>query len=311
MLSPDGTVSATGGLSVGATLRAAVNPVGPLTLLALDDFDRLIRAANFETDADTNRDINNLSLRLPYHPRDRTYGGYLYYTNTIDVFERSQQAFANRMLNEVGIHPVWRWLPQTRVFADVSQGFNGGLGSSSKKVSSYPTAFVVGIATLLTPMITLNGQVGYTWLNYASGASESGVHGGVALGYRYSELGRVVFQYQRIYEDSVNANYYKEHVLRAWAYHINQPFVFSLQPEIHFREYQGTFVMSTTGANVRDDTIISIIAGISYSVRKEIAVGLDYRFTDVSTDFRYMTGGMVIDPSFARHAVLLGIRVAL
>ena len=311
MLSQDGTVSSTGGFSFGATVRGIVHPLGPVSLLGIDDYQRLIRAADFETDVNTNRDINNLWLRLPYHPQDRTYGGYLYYTNTIDVFERSQQQFADRMNNTVGLHPTWRVLPQTHIYGDVSQGFNGGIGSSSQKVDSYPTAFSLGVGTLLTPMIAVNASAGYTWLNYQSGASTSGVHGGVSIGYRYSDLGRVVFQYVRLFHDSINANYYDEHVLRAWGYHRAGPLVISLQPEIHFRTYNGTLVTSTMGTNVRSDDIFSVIAGVSYNLRNQIAIGLDYRFTDLSTDFHYMTDGVTVDPSYARHAVLLGVRAAL
>jgi hypothetical protein len=311
MLSPDGTVSSTGGFSAGATLRGIVHPLGTVSLWLLDDYDRLIRAANFETDANVNRDINELEARLAYHPRDRSIGGYLSYSNTVDVFESSNQQFADRMHNTIGIHPVWRWLPQTRVFADVTQGFNGGLGSSSTKVSSYPTAAAAGIATLLTPLITLNGSVGYTWLNYSSGANTSGVYGALAAGYRYSDFGRVVLQYVRTYEDSVNANFYQEHVIRAWAYHMNAPFVFSVQPELHFRDYEGTIVPSITGSHVRSDTIFQLIAGVSYNLRNSLAVAVDYRFADLSTDFRYMATGVIVDPSYARHSVLLGLRAAL
>ena len=311
MLSPDGTVSDTGGFSFGATLRGAVHPYGPVSLFAVDDFERMIRAANFETSVDTNRDINNLWLRLPYHPHDRTYGGYLYYTNTIDVFERNQQQFADRMENAVGLHPTYSWLPQTRFYGDVSQGFDGGLGSSSVKVSSYPTTFALGVSTLITPLITLNASAGYTWLNYSSGASTSGIHGGAAVGFRYSELGRVVVQYTRLFQDSINANYYDEHLVRAWWFHRHDRWVISAQPEVHFRTYHGTLVASTTGMNVRSDDIFSFIAGVSYNIKNQLQLALDYRFTDLSSDFRYMTDGITIDPSYSRHAVLFGVRGAL
>jgi opacity protein-like surface antigen len=310
ILSTDGTVSDTGGFSFGSTLRGVVHPNGPFSLWLFDDFDRLIRAANFETDANTNRDINSLEVRLAYHPRAR-FAGYLSYSNTFDVFERSNQQFADRTLNSVDLHPIWQWLPQTRIYADVSQGFNLPIGSSSTKVSSYPTAAGVGIATLLTPLITLNGSVGYTWLNYSSGASTSGVHGGVSLGYRYSEFGRIVLQYNRVYEDSINANFYQEHVIRAWGYHINAPLVFSLQPELHLRDYVGTIVQGSAGQLTRSDAIFQLIAGVSYNLRNSLAIGLDYRFAVDSTDFRYMTNGILMDPSYSRHSFLLGIRAAL
>src|SRR5665647_2510181 len=89
------------------------------------------------SDSDTNRDINNLQLHLIYHPRGRSISGYLYYRNTLDVFERSTQEFADRIQHRVGLHPMWRILPQTVVYLDVSQGVFGGLGSSMK-VDSYP-----------------------------------------------------------------------------------------------------------------------------------------------------------------------------
>ena len=311
MLSGNSTVSSTGGLSVGATVRGVVQPVGPVSFWMLNDYERMIRAANFETDVNTDRDINNLDLRLAYHSEHSSIGGFAYYSNTIDVFERAEQEFPDRMLNVVGLHPIWRWLPQTQVYADVSQGYDTGLGAASTKATSYPTAGSLGIASLLTPMITLNGAIGYTLLNYETGPSTSGLTGSLALGYRFSEFGRVTVQYLRAYEDSINANFYQEHVIRAWAYYRKVPFVFSVQPEIHFRDYVGTVVPSVTGSTTRSDTIYQVIAGVSYSVRNSMAIALDYRFTDVSTDFRYMTDGTIIDPSYARHSVLLGFRLAL
>jgi len=311
MLSGDNAVNNSGGFSFGATGRATVNPYGPLTLSALEDFERLVRAANFETSVDTNRDINSVDLRLPYHPRDRRYGGYLYFNDTIDVFERSTQQFADRILNTVGIHPTYALLPMTFLYADLSQGFDGGLGNSSTKVSSYPTTVSLGAATLLTPLLTVNATIGYTWLNYASGANADAIIGGIGLGYRYSELGRVYVQYLREYLDSINANFYGEDVIRAWAYQRLGRLVFSVQPEVHFRTYQGTIIASTTGATNRTDDIYAIIAGVSYNLKDQLQIALDYRFTDLSTDFRYMTSGVVIDPSYARHAVLLGFRAAL
>ncbi len=89
MLSGNEAIRSTGGLGVGALLRGMVNPNGSWSFGFDEQFDRLIRAANFETDANTNRDINNLQLKLIYHPVDHTVGGYIYYSNTVDVFERS------------------------------------------------------------------------------------------------------------------------------------------------------------------------------------------------------------------------------
>jgi len=308
----DGAVSDTGGFGVGALLRGLTNPAGRFSFGFSDDFERLIRAANFETDANTNRDINTFALTLLYHPSDSTLAASLYYSNTIDVFERNSQQFADRMLNTFGAHGQWRWLPQTTLFADVSVGINGGIGSSSKKVSSIPLTAVAGIQTLLTVQTTLGFHGGYTNGFYSSGQSYSSPTFGVDLGYRYSPFGRVALTYDWLYADSVNANYYRDHVIRLWVQHLVAPFVFMAQPELHFREYNGVGNVIMGAPDTRDDTIISVVAGVHYIFRSWIAATLDYHFTDVATDYRYMIGTYPVqDPSFMRHELLLGMRVAL
>ncbi len=311
MLSGNEAVTGTGGLGVGATIKGTVNPGGTWAFGFSDDFRRLIRAANFETDANTNRDINNLALRIKYQPNYSKLGGQLYYLNTVDLFERSEQDFADRMMNRIGLRPTWRALPQTQFFIDVSQGFQGGLGSSSMKVSSYPFTAIAGVATLLTAKITLNAQAGYTNGFYASGPSYSSVTAGVALGYRYSPLGRAVLTYDLGYEDSVNANFYRDHVVRLWIHQLFVPFELSVQPEVHFRRYEGTIIPGIGGVTTRDDVIFSLVAGMQYNFRNWLAATLNYHLTAVTTDFTYMTDGVVKDPGFVRHELLAGMRMAL
>ena len=309
MLSGNDDVSAQGGLGLGATLRGLTNPMGTWSFGFDENFTRLIRAANFETDADTNRDINTLGLNLLYHPRGRSLSGYLYYNNTIDIFEASTIDFADRMQHRFGIHPMWRVLPQTVVFADVSQGIYGGLGDSMK-VSSYPLVAQAGIGTLLSPAATVNVHAGYTNGFYSSGPSYSSVTAGAQLGYRYTPFGRAALTYDLKYEDSVNANYYRDHVVRLLVQQMFVPFAVMIQPEVHFRQYNGITIVN--GPTTRDDVIISLIAGAHYNFRNSLAVGLDYRFSAVQTDYRYTaTGGAVDDPSFVRHQLLLGMRWAM
>ena len=308
MLSSNDTVTETGGLGVGATLRGLVNPMGTFSFGFDENFVRLIRAANFETDADTNRDINTLALNLIYHPTHRSIGGYLYYNNTIDIFERSELEFADRIQHRFGIHPQWRVLPQTVVYADVSLGAFSGIGDSTK-VSSYPLVAQAGLATLFTPKTSINVHAGYTNGFYASGPSYSSVTAGVQLAYRYTPLGRAALTYDLRYEDSVNANYYRDHVIRLWLQQDFVPFQFVVQPEVHLRRYEGIMIAGAPPS--RDDVIISVIAGLHYNFRNSLALGLDYHFTAVETDYRYMTDGAVDDPSFVRHQLLLGLRWAL
>jgi hypothetical protein len=311
LLSSNDAVWEAGGLGIGATFRGMTNPTGTWSFGFNENFTRLIRAANFETDANTNRDINTLSLNLLYHPQGRSLAFNLYYNNTIDIFERSDQDFANRWMHRFGVRPMWRWLPETVVYADLSWGVTAGLGSGAMKNTSYPLQAIAGIATLFTPKTTLNVHAGYVNGFYSAGPSYSSVTVGAQVGYRYTPLGRATLAYHLLYNDSVNANYYRDHVIQLNVEQLFPPFVFVAQPEVHFRKYDGTIVMGSGGETVRNDFIFALITGLHYNFRNSLAATLDYSFSTVQTDFEYMVDGIVDDPGFARHQLLAGVRWAL
>ncbi|MND01483.1 hypothetical protein D3C83_204940 [compost metagenome] len=54
-----------------------------------------------------------------------------------------------------------------------------------------------------------------------------------------------------------------------------------------------------------------MISGASYNFRDWLAATISYRFSMVETDYRYMSGGLTDDPSYARHEILAGMRFAL
>ena len=313
ILSGNSIVRDTGGLGAGLSLLGVVNPSGPWTLTINDDYARVIRAANFETSTNVNRDINGFALNLLWHPGDRAVSGYAYYSNTLDIFEQNQGVYPDRLLNTIGVHPQWKIFPETQVYLDASFGFNSGLGTTPKQ-SSYPLVTVLGVQTLLTLDLTLAGQIGYTNGFYSDGTpSYSAPTGGVQLGYRYSPFGRIQLNYNWLYSDSINANFYRDEVISALLTQKVGPLVFELQPELHFREYDGIATLIPGAVDTRDDTIVSIIAGFHYVFRNWIAATLDYHFTDVSTDYRYPATATEepFNPSYVRHDVLLGVRVAM
>lgn len=308
-LSTNDSVTRQGGLSGGVLLRGIVNPQHPLQFAFQEHFERLIRATNFESRDDTDRDVNVLSLRLNYFPTGRSLGGYLYYQNVIDVFESQNQQFANRLQNQAGLRINWQWLPMTRIFADVSAGYNTGIGDS-EKVDSYPLVAITGIQTALTVNTTVNAHVGYANGFYASGPSYASIDAGVLFGYRYSPLGRVTALYSYTHQDSINANFYRDHLIQASIEQYLVPFVVFARPELRLRQYDGTIVMGTNG-NTRNDLIVGATVGMRYSFRDWIAATLDYQLSVVQTDFLYNAGGgMVDDPSYVRHELLLGVRAA-
>lgn len=309
-LSSNSDVTAQGGLAGGMLLRGIVNPQHTLQFAFQEHFDRVIRATNFESNVDTNRDINQLSLRANVIPYGRSLSGYLYYVNLIDVFEATEQQFANRLQNTAGLHVNWRWLPLTQVYADVSAAYYTGIGKSDK-VDSYPVTGVLGIQTALTLNTTFAAHVGYTNGFYATGPSYATLSAGAMAGYRYSPLGRVTAMYSYDHADSINANFFRDHLFRLTFEQYVIPFVLFAQPELRLRQYDGTIVMDTNGTTTRNDTIIGVTAGVRYNFRDWIAGTLDYQLQYVHTDFQYQASDTVIvNPSYTRHELMLGIRAA-
>jgi hypothetical protein len=309
-LSTNDNVNAQGGLGGGLVLRGLVNPQRPLQFAFQEVYSRLIRPVNFESQAESNRDINNVSLRLNYVPPGRSLTGYLYYQNTIDVFEANSQQFANRTLNQLGLHLDWQWLPLTVVFADVSGGYNTGIGGS-QKINSTPLNAITGIETALTLNTTINAHIGYANGFYSSGPSYSSVEGGLLFGYRYSPLGRLTAQYGYSQFDSINANFYSEHLLALTLEQYFAPFILFARPELRLRSYQGTIVMDVNGRTTRDDTIVGLTTGMRYNFRGWLAATLDYNLQSDQTDFRYTVGRFAnLDPSYVRHELMLGVRAA-
>lgn len=308
-LSDNDDVTAHNGLGLGAYLRGIVHPGRPVSLFAIESYDRVLRAANFETTADTNRDINSVTLALNYQPTGRSIGGSLTYNNLVDVFEQDEFRFSDRTLNTLALRVNWRVLPYTMLHALVSEGFNTGIGSSSVKVNSYPLVASVGINTALTERLAVAARIGYTNGFYETGPSYSTVIGGAYLDYRYSPLGRFRFLYSYEHADSINANFYRDHVLQAWFEQRVNPFSVFVSPVLRLREYQGVI---GGGMNTdRNDTIVALAGGLRYDLRNWIVITGEYRLTVDQTDYRYVMGGVQgPDLSYIRHEVLVGARVA-
>lgn len=314
-LSGNDYVSSQNGLGIAATFRGIVGPQQRWSFLYLDTFERIIRATNFESTAQLNRDINRLFLGVRFAPPGRSMSAMLRYTNTLDLFESDADHFADRLQNTVGLSAAWRFRPVTVISADVSQGFYFGIGSPSMlanaKANSYPLTVSAALQTLLTLKTTLIARIGYTNGFYSVGPSYSNVLGGVQLGYRYSPLGRVSAMYEYRHEDSINSNYFRDHVIQASLDQNIVPFVLSIAPELHFRRYNGIQTLIPGIPDTRDDVIFAAAASLQYFFRNSIAAVAQYRFSTVQTDYMYTLDGETDDPSYVRHELIVGLRAAL
>jgi hypothetical protein len=315
MLSSNSAIENTGGFSANALFHGLVNPQGTFSLGFLENFTRTIRASNFETNQNLNRDVNVADLFLNIHPYGSALSGYAYAINTIDIFESTgTQQYPNRTINLFGAHPQYRLFPRTSIYIDASLGYSTGIGSSVADTShptATPFAIRAGIASLLTLKISANASIGYTNGFYSSGPSYSAPNADVYVEYRYDVYGKIGAWYDLSYSDSINANFYEDNSFRFYWEHLFSPVAFLIEPELHFRHYDGTTITGIGGATTRDDTVFAILAGVHYNFRNWIAATVDFRFETLSTGFRYMSGPDVIDPEFTRFELLGGLRLAL
>ena len=311
--SSDPAVSAQGGLGAGFLFRGVINPHRPWQGAVVEDFQRLIRPVNFESGSNADRDINTLKLQTMYAPLGRSLAGTVHYQMVIDAFESDRQQFADRFQNSLGFRLDWQWLPQTRLYLDVGQGVFTGLGSSSAKVTSYPFTALTGIQTLLTPLTTFVARVGYTNGFYSAGPSYSSVLFGAQLGYRYTPAGHLALMYDYLHNDSINANFYRDHAFRLTLEHEWAPFDAFVQAGVILRQYSGLINFTPPvmyGGGTRDDTLGEIVVEGRYNFRDWFAASVSYHLLADSTSYTYMIGPDTINPGYVRHDLLAGVRIA-
>ncbi len=311
-LSSNDNVQAQRDLGLQLSAQGIVFPKRTLQFAFSDDFRREIRPVNFESSEDVDRDINRIGLQLRYRPRNRTLHGSLQYTNVIDYFEDESQQFANRIQHSFGVTASWQWLPITRVYADASIGVFDGLGSESTRPTSFPLRVNLGIASALTVKTSLNARVGFAKGFYETGPDFTNITTAIQFGYRFSPQARFAAAYTYDFEDSINANFYRDHAFKVRMEHRLDRFAFSAGAEVRLRQYRGIISEVMTTETDRNDLIFAAPLGAIYNFRNWIAATLDYQVQIVQTDFRYNPdmNDPLDDPSYVRQSLMLGVRAA-
>ena len=305
-LSSNTDVTDQGGLGLGFHGNFTVHPQGTISLLANDDYTRVLHSADFETRGNANRDINAVWARLAIHPQARSLSGALTYTNQLDIFENTQ-LYPDRMLNTLDARLDYAFLPLSTAYLDVSGSYDTGIGSNDTKISSTPITANLGISTALTVATSLGAQAGYAGGFYSSGPSYQSVIGGAYFEYRYSVLSKFRLMYNYSYQDSINANFYHEHAFLGWLEQKVTPVALYVSPQVRLREYEG--ITGEMAQPNRSDVIFAAEVGVRYQFRNWISASALYRFTDDSTGYRY-TDATMVDPSYMRHEAYVGIRAA-
>lgn len=297
--------------------KVTVFPEGTVSFVARERFARDIRPRNFEgagIDSNLNRDINNLMLGLVYQPGGRTIRLGVRYENTIDRFESSDSSFGNRLQHLIGARAQWKLLPITMLSLDASLGFFGALGDGELngvpyKNSSNPLRVEVGIASAITEVTTVRGHVGYGNGFYSSGENFANVIGGVEFGWRYSELGRVRASYEYGFQDSVNANFFRDHAIRLRLDQQLGMIVLDGELSARLRGYRGIPAV-IMGPPSRDDTILAAKVRAHYLLRDWLALVGNFLAVSDETDYRYFAVTEMDDPSYQRLEVSAGVQAA-
>jgi hypothetical protein len=308
-LTSNDNVDAQHNIAGGANVHLLVFPQQTWQFGVDDDYVRDNRPTNFESTGNLNRDINNLQLRLRYAPEGRALSGAVRYANTIDVFERSTDAFANRMLHTLGVRADWQWLPITKIYADVSLGFFEPLGTSSTHTSSMPLRGLLGIETAITTNTAVTAKVGWGNGFYSSGNSPNQPIFGVQGVWKYAPTGQLAAMYSYDFYDSIQANYFRDHTFQVSLNHQIDKFTMFAFVDMRLRNFQ-TIAIPGVMASERTDTMFDLDLSPRYYIKDWFAATLDYDLLADSTDFRYMTDGITVNPSYLRHQIMAGVRAA-
>ena len=298
-------------LDVDARAAIVFFPKGNVAFSLSDQFQRVGRPTNFESDSHLDRDVNHFKAEMIVQPQGHNIKAGPRYENTIDIFESEQSEFADRIQHVIGARVNWKFFPYTQAYLDASYGFfrplgDSQLGGMDYKIASNPLRVITGIDSVLTEWTTVNAYVGYANGFYESGPSYNSVVGGADFGWRYFPTGRVVLSYKYDVHDSINANYFGEHQGRLALNQQIRTFVLTGFAGVRFRGYRG--VPAAIGPDSeRDDVIVEGGARLAWVLLDRFSAYLDYTIQSVDTDFR---NAEMDDPSYLRHEAILGISAA-
>ncbi len=297
-------------LGADANLRVIVKPEGKFRFEFFDLFARDTNPTNFESNLQINRVVNSLRTGLVYQPGGRAITAGLHYKNRVDVFESGDHDFANRVQHSLILSAGWQWLPITKFTFEGSFGFFGPLGTSAWKQESNPIRGRVGVASAITEKTFGRASVGWGYAGYSFGEGYNTPIGDIEFGYRYAPTGKFSIAYSYDFQDSVNANYFRDHGVLFKLDHQIDKFVFDGILDVRLRGYRGVPPqLMGTSAN-REDFLIGARARLRYLYRDWLSFNATWLSNVDQTDFRYTAAPVPDDPSYIRHELRLGAMAA-
>ena len=308
-ISAESDVRAQRNLGFNANAHLHLFPYDLIAVTVDDDLTRSIRPTNFESSSDLDRWINNFRLAARLQAGGRALIPELRVHNRIDYFESENSQFANRLQTTLGSRLNWWFTRFTRLYADASIGFFGGLGGGSagiEKVASRPVRALIGGSTPLTPRTAVRGHVGFAKGFYESGAEFTGPLLAAAFSWRHNDFGVTSLGYHYDFQDSINANFYSQHGVTARMSQQIRRFLIEGTASIYLRHYDGV-PMALGGGTTRDDIILALGGVGRFLLRDWLAITAQLQIVSDQTDFVSSPNGNPDDPSFTRFELFGGV----
>lgn len=308
-------------LGLGLLLDAKLNPEGVMTLHVREGFTRAVTPPPTRTADDVDRDKNELMVGVIWKPGGGAIHGYANYTFGLDMFERSDLDFADRLAHTFAVGSRWQWLPKTQFSAEASYGITDP-GSTVLKSTSTPIRFWAGTSTLITPTFGTVIRLGYANALYDASGSNHTYTALLEARHAVGPMLRIAFGYSHDFVDALVGDFYMDHVLygRALA-QVGDRLQLRGKAEFRFRGYTGIPLEATVGGDTiqfcatestcgtdssRSDVLVRLDFSGEYQVNAWLYGGISYHLLVDETDFITRTMGYPDDPArFVWQEVIL------
>jgi hypothetical protein len=322
-LSPNSAVRDQRQFNVAGDANLVGKPAGPWSFIIRDLYRRDTRSSTFEDTSTLNRNDNRLFLGCRFQSDGGGLSVTVHYENRLQLFENAESvALPSRMNHTTGVGGRYdlHGDQRTTLLVDMSYGFFRTWGQTNTaefyKTNSQPLRVVVGVVHEISSNIVGKAEAGFAHASYGarSDGRSAGYDAPVAaaeLGVRWTSTGRLLARYRYDHFDSSSANFYRDHELELKLVQQLGFVVLDGGPEIRFRQYSG--MPMQIGADLRDDTIVSVRARLQAVLAERYSLSLEYRLSRVSTNYVQApldAMGSVVIPSYGRHDVVAGLTVA-
>ena len=321
-LSDSAAVTQQDGVGGGIGLNVTFGQRRSFSLTMFNNFNRALRAPNWEINSTLDRISNDVGARVEFHPGDiperrplNLALGASWGVDLFDFFPGGDTATIRTKLAG-----SWRFLPKTAAIIDATWDFrsyaNSSLTSQNLAADSQPFRVKVGLNGALTKRLTATALAGWGLSNHAAGAKYNGFLASVGLGLRASESTRVFLGYDHDFSDSFIGNFGGYHRI---GFNLKQRFGqvmdVTAQFATRFIEYGafkpiGGLVKLDGTCDCRRDTGLEGGVNANFDVARLIGMNIGWTMRSVLTNFKVVASDKktILDSgAFTAHEIFAAV----